>query len=118
MFFSYAETHYRPFNFPSLYFQKLPEIIFDLPSRLIKKDSQKLPILLIIKDSHTFPIKLKDITIYIHHNKGILKKNIILNINLSQNYFSKIFYLEMNKIETDQTIITTKILPINHSKLT
>ncbi|MBN1327594.1 MAG: CehA/McbA family metallohydrolase [Candidatus Cloacimonetes bacterium] len=60
---AYAEIHYRFKKLSPAYYRKQPEIIADIPHRLIKSSSNKLPVLLIIKDSHLFPVHLQDIKI-------------------------------------------------------
>ena len=60
----YAETHFRFFPaFPSLLFQRQPEVIFDMPRRL--EPDQDLPISLIVNDIDRFPADLVDCAIVI-----------------------------------------------------
>ena len=60
----YAETHFRFFRlFPSLIFQKKPEVIFDMPKRV--DPGQDLPILLIANDIDRFPADFSDCSVAI-----------------------------------------------------
>ena len=56
---AYAETHYRFTGFPSRYFKREPEIIFDLPRRL--EPGADLPVILLIKDADRYPISVESI---------------------------------------------------------
>ena len=88
-FFSYAEIHYHlKFLFPK-YFLKEPEIIADVPIRIIKSISQKLPVLIIIKDSNLFPVKLFLVEVIITGRKNKLTKKFPFDIDLSNKYYSK-----------------------------
>jgi len=67
--FLYAETHYHlKFLYP-LYYKKEPEIITDIPTRVIKSISKKIPILLLIKDADKFPVFVEKLEI------TVLQKN-------------------------------------------
>ncbi|OQX71990.1 MAG: hypothetical protein B6D62_00520, partial [Candidatus Cloacimonas sp. 4484_275] len=57
-FIGYAETHYRLKFFKPRYYQKFPEVIADVPIRVVKKITRSLPILIIIKDADLFPVVL------------------------------------------------------------
>jgi hypothetical protein len=61
----YAETHFRFFRlFPSLLFQRQPEVLFDLPKRLDPGVSD-LPVILIVHDIDRFPVTLSECSIVI-----------------------------------------------------
>lgn len=103
LFFSYAEIHYSLKFLKPRYFRKFPEIIADMPKRVIK--GYDLPILIILKDSNIFPIELENVDVFIHHNNGILKKKFSLQKEISQKYFSEIFYVNLAEIETEQKLL-------------
>ena len=63
VFIGYAETHFRLPGIPSRYFQKAPEIIFDLPYRCVL--GKQIPLFLFVKDADQFPIKLCNIEVSI-----------------------------------------------------
>ena len=55
----YAETHYRLKFVSPLYYKKVPEIIADIPIRIIANKTTNLPILLVVKDADRYPIFYK-----------------------------------------------------------
>jgi len=58
----YAETHFRFFGWaPSALFRKEPEIVFDLPRRLVRGCG--LPVTLLINDIHHYPICIESVRI-------------------------------------------------------
>ncbi|MDR0307481.1 MAG: hypothetical protein LBI42_11680 [Chitinispirillales bacterium] len=58
----YAETHFRFRGCsPSLLFRKSPEIIFDLPRRLVP--GRGLPLSLLVNDIHQYPIEIESVLI-------------------------------------------------------
>ncbi len=66
----YAETHFRFFpGMPSALFRKAPEIIFDLPRRIIK--NQDLPLVLLINDIHKYPITPVSVQVSISHKESM-----------------------------------------------
>ncbi len=100
--FSYAEIHYHlKFLFPK-YFLKEPEIIADVPIRIIKSISHKLPVLIIIKDSHLFPVKLFLVEVTITGRKNKLTKKFSFDIELSKKYYSKILEVDVSGFDTEQ----------------
>jgi len=75
----YAETHFRFWGFsPSALFRKEPEIIFDLPRRLIP-DCNNLPLALLINDIHLYPIQIESIQITLSQNS---EKPKVLNYHI------------------------------------
>jgi len=104
LFFSYAEIHYHfRFLFPR-YYRKLPEIISDVPIRVIKSHSSKLPVLIIIKDSHLFPIDLKKIRIIVFGKEKKISKDFSFDTHLNQKYFSKILTIDINDFKPNQNL--------------
>ncbi|MCF7797755.1 MAG: hypothetical protein K9N11_06700 [Lentisphaeria bacterium] len=58
----YAEIHYRFRFFPiSLYFRKMPEIIFDCPWRI--RAERPVTFFLLLKDAHRWPLTLKSVSV-------------------------------------------------------
>jgi len=102
--FSYAEIHYHfRYLFPK-YYRKLPEIISDVPIRVIKSHSSKLPVLIIIKDSYLFPIDLKKIRIIIFGKGEKISKDFSFDTHLNQKYFSKILTIDINDFKPNQIL--------------
>lgn len=63
----YPETHFRFGGIsPSLLFKKEPEIIFDMPARVLK--GVPLPLFLLINDIDTYPIELCKITVGLYQS--------------------------------------------------
>lgn len=101
---SYAEIHYHlKYLFPK-YFKKEPEIIADLPSRLIKSISTKLPILVIIKDSHLFPITLETIQIKIFAKEKNINKILDIQKIIKQKYYSEIMEVDISSLQPEQLL--------------
>ncbi len=100
--FSYAEIHYNLKYFYPKYYLKLPEILFDLPKRIIKNSNNEIPLLLIIKDADLFPITIKNIEINIFNKKKTEKIYLDFSEKISTKYFSKIFQISvpLNFIDT------------------
>jgi len=66
----YAETHFRFWGWsPSLLFRKDPEIIFDLPRRLVP-EYKYLPLALLVNDIHKYPVQIESIQITLSQNGG------------------------------------------------
>ncbi|MDG5815405.1 CehA/McbA family metallohydrolase [Chitinispirillales bacterium ANBcel5] len=58
----YSEIHFRFFKgFPSLLFKKEPEIIFDMPRRIMH--GRSLPLVLILNDCDQYPIKISQVSV-------------------------------------------------------
>ena len=66
----YAETHFRFFRlFPSLIYQKQPEVLFDLPKRL-DAGASHLPVVLIANHIDRFPVAFSDCSVAITSAPG------------------------------------------------
>jgi len=64
----YAETHFRFWGCsPSLLFRKEPEVIFDLPRRLVPRYNH-LPLALILNDIRRYPVQIESIQITLSQN--------------------------------------------------
>ena len=102
--FLYAETHYHlKFLYP-LYYKKEPEIITDIPTRVIKSISKKIPILLLIKDADKFPVFVEKLEITVLQKNKTTKEIIPVHLHISDSYFSKIFFIDP-KIKEEQKIL-------------
>jgi len=56
----YAETHFRFSGLsPSALFRREPEVVFDLPRRLVR--GHDLPIILLINDIHLYPVVIESV---------------------------------------------------------
>jgi len=115
-FISYAEIHYHlKYIFPK-YYLKQPEIIADIPIRIIKLISNKLPVLIIIKDSHLFPIILNKVTIKIRGKEKTITKIFTLNIKISQTYYSKILFVDLIDLKPEQFLDISVFFMIQQNK--
>jgi len=74
MVIMYAELHFRFKWSNSLYFQKEPEILSDLPIRI--EPGNNIPILLIIKDADIYPITLCEVKIKIFGEKELFQSKV------------------------------------------
>jgi len=99
---SYAEIHYHfRYLFPR-YFRKEPEIITDIPLRVIKNQKRTIPLLLIVKDADLFPVMINSINICIEgKNKTIIKK-FIIEKKIEAKYYSQILNVNAVELEVDQ----------------
>lgn len=104
LFFSYAEIHYHLKCLFPRYYHKLPEIISDVPIRVIKSHSSKLPVLIIIKDSNLFPIDLKKIRIIVFRKEKKISKDFSFDIHLNQKYFSRVLTIDINDFKPNQIL--------------
>ncbi len=90
----YAEIHYRFPFFPSLTYQREPEIVFDLPIRV--QTGQPVPLFLFIKDAHRFPIQIMDMEVECIPPSG--KKTIIHSVfeptTIDQKFHSRTTWLD------------------------
>ena len=102
--FLYAETHYRFKYFFSWLKKSEPEIIADIPSRIQK--GHQLPVLLLVKDADKYETELINIEIHERENLIFTQE---LNIQLTQTYFDKIFFINTSEIETGQHNFNVKI---------
>jgi hypothetical protein len=83
----YAETHFRFLGLsPSALFRREPEVVFDLPRRLVK--GYDLPVILLINDIHQYPITIESVQITVSRigdgNKPILHRFNICDIKNSE----------------------------------
>ena len=90
----YPELHYRFrfFKF-SRYFNREPEILIDIPRRI---ENDRLPVLLIVKDSHTYPLKLSpELSLTFRDRAYEFTRKINLDAeNIEQPLWWKVFELE------------------------
>jgi len=109
----YAEIHYHlKYLFPR-YYRKEPEIIADVPTRFIRLQNKKLPILIIIKDAHKFPIYLESISVEIISVSNNLKIDFRIEEFVEETYFSRFFNLDVSKFVIDQNLFIDII--VNYS---
>ncbi|MBN2365265.1 MAG: hypothetical protein EH225_04495, partial [Calditrichaeota bacterium] len=87
--FGYAEIHYRFSGFPSLLHKKEPEILFDLPHRILW--GQPVPLFLMLKDSHLYPVKLFQAEIEISpvHRRTTKQFKEFLNQDINQKFYRR-----------------------------
>ncbi len=107
---SYAEIHFHLKYLYPKYYRKEPEIITDIPIRVIKNKNRTIPFLVIIKDAHIFPIKINSINISLKGHEKIISQNIIIDKNIRDKYFSQIINVNVIEMEADQILqITAKL---------
>lgn len=116
-FLSYAEMHYSLKFIKPKYFRREPEIIADVPIRIIKPN--KLPVLIIIKDSHLFPIVLKKVNVKISEGKQVVIKDFFPDIELNKPYYSDILHIDLSEFRTERDLnisVTFSIIIDNENK--
>ena len=96
---SYAEIHYHLKYLYPKYYRKEPEIITDIPIRVIKNQKRTIPILIIVKDTHLFPVTINSVNVSIEGNNKTISQNFILKKEIKEKYFSQI--LDVNVVEMD-----------------
>jgi len=101
IFISYAEIHYHLKCLVPLYYKKMPEILADVPSRLITKKNKNLPILIIIKDSHLFPIELEKVTVSVIGSSFKTVKHFNFHRTINIPYFSEIIEFDISRLKAD-----------------
>ncbi len=100
----YAETHYRFKYFFSLLKKPEPEIIADVPHRILS--GGRLPILLIIRDAHLYPVILEQAEIFIDNIK---KESFKFSKRIDAPYFESLLKLDVTDIKPGQHSIVVKI---------
>jgi histidinol phosphatase-like PHP family hydrolase len=111
----YAETHFRFFKgFPSLLYQKDPEILFDCPRRI--DPGKDLPIILIINDLQGLFINIDELSFAVSKPGLPIKLHTFSNIEKSEipHPFSNIqktylFFLDRKSLPDSQIYINCKI---------
>ncbi|NQT65217.1 MAG: CehA/McbA family metallohydrolase [FCB group bacterium] len=99
---SYAEIHFHlKYLFPR-YYRKEPEIITDIPIRVIKNHKRTIPLLVIIKDANLFPVTINSVNISIEGSNNTISQNFIINKEIKEKYFSQILEVNIIEIEADQ----------------
>lgn len=99
---SYAEIHFHlKYLFPK-YYRKEPEIITDIPIRIIKNQKRTIPLLIIVKDAHLFPVTINSVKVSIEGNHKIISQNFILKKEINEKYFSQILDVNVVEMEADQ----------------
>ncbi len=113
----YAETHYHlKFLYP-LYFKKEPEIIVDVPKRVIASLSEQIPILLIVKDADKYPVFIKNLYVKINAKNLHTKEKIIINKEIDSSWFSEILYVNPPESINQYLFITVNIEYISNGKI-
>ena len=98
----YAEIHYRFKYFFSWLKNSEPEIITDIPSRIMK--GTKIPILVLVKDADKYPVEILEISV-LESNRQLLTKQI-------QQSFSSPFEEIIFDLESQDLKIGTNYLNI------
>ncbi|APF17996.1 PHP domain protein [Caldithrix abyssi DSM 13497] len=102
--FLYAETHYRlPFLFNRL-FKKEPELIADVPYRVLK--SASLPVLLLVKDAHLFPTRVISVKLFIDGQRFAEER---LNFLAKQKFNERILEFDVSRFSAGWHEIQIKI---------
>ncbi len=101
---SYAEIHFHLKYLYPKYFRKEPEIITDIPIRVIKNKKRTIPLIIIIKDAHLFHIKINIVNISIKGNNKTISQSFIIDKNVRDKYFSHIINVNVIEMEADQIL--------------
>jgi len=115
---SYAEIHYHlSFLYPK-YFKKEPEIITDIPIRIIKNNKNTIPLLFIITDAHLYPIIVNSLNVIVDSTEQQFKLKVNIDKLINERFFSKVIEIDINDIETNQflQIIAEIEIEINGKK--
>lgn len=108
LFGLYAETHYRFRYFPfSLYYRRMPEIIFDAPHRL--EPDQSLPVFLIVKDGDRFPIELIGVTITLSVDGYSKTERIDLSAKLSTPIWFNTFEIDVSDLPSGMISVNASV---------
>ncbi len=106
---SYAEIHYHFKYLRPLYFRKHPEIIADLPIRVIKSSNSELPILIICKDAHLYPVEISRIKVQIFKGNLVQEEVFDLNAKIEKTYYSTIIRVNLEKIPVN-SFLSAKVI--------
>jgi|AntAceMinimDraft_16_1070373.scaffolds.fasta_scaffold00310_12 hypothetical protein len=99
---SYAEIHFHlKFLFPK-YYRKEPEIITDIPIRIIKNSMRTIPLLIIVKDADLFPVIINSIQVNIEGKNKRFSQNFSIKKEIKDKYFSQIIDINVLEFEADQ----------------
>jgi hypothetical protein len=101
----YAETHYRFKYFYSYLKKREPEILADIPSRILK--DKPLPVLVIIKDADKYPVMIKEIEIK-ENNQTLFRKEV--NQWISEPYRDFIYSFNSNQLKSGHHLLDVKII--------
>ena len=101
LFISYAEIHFHLKYLYPKYYRKEPEIITDIPIRVIKNQKRTIPLLIVVKDAHLFPVTINSVNINIQGNNKIISKDFIINKEIGEKYFSQILKVNVVEMEAD-----------------
>ena len=99
---SYAEIHFHLKYLYPKYYRKEPEIITDIPIRVIKNQTRTIPLLIIVKDGHLFPLIINSVNISIKGNDKTISQNFIIKKEIKEKYFSQILDVDVLEMEADQ----------------
>ena len=99
---SYAEIHFHLKYLYPKYYMKEPEIITDIPIRIIKNKNRTIPLIIIVKDANLFPVTINSVNISIEVNDKMISKNFIIKKEISDKYFSQILDVDVKELETNQ----------------
>ncbi len=102
--FLYAETHYRFRCFFSWLRKSEPEIVADIPSRILHGNA--LPVMIIIKDADKYPVRLESIEVLC--NKSVIKTQ-KPERQITTSYQEYIFDIDTLKMSPGANAINIKI---------
>lgn len=102
LFLSYAEIHYHLRYLYPAYFRRWPEIITDVPTRVIRGAVPGIPVVLIIKDAHRYPCTVLSLTVRIAGRRHRSEKVFDCQIQAHKPYFAKRFYLPCDQFDSEQ----------------
>ncbi len=101
---SYAEIHFHLKYLYPKYYRKEPEIITDIPIRVIKNQKRTIPLLIIVKDADLFPVTINSVNVCVEVNNKIVSQNFTINKEIKDKYFSQILEVDVTEMEADQSL--------------
>jgi len=99
---SYAEIHYHFKNLFPKYFRKEPEIITDIPIRVVKNQKCTIPLLLIVKDADLFPVTINSVNVSVEGTNKSISQNFKIEERIKEKYFSQILHVNVVELGADQ----------------
>lgn len=100
----YAETHYKFRYFFSYLKKKEPEIIADIPLRVITGSS--IPVLVVIKDADKYPVCIDKISV-LEHDQIIFSQTI--NEQVSETYYDILCFVTTSDLSCGEHLFDVKI---------
>ncbi len=104
----YSEIHYKLPWFRGFLYKKQPEILFDMPKRIV---GNQLPVLLMVKDSNRFPVHVEQFKFRVFKNgRAVKSESKRINKSLAQLFYHQLFTFDVTQfagqdIRVDCTLV-------------